>query len=253
MYGLYLFDVYISQLMLNKETYTDTGGSSLITKIVIINLPPMEVFEHSRSRKNDIHVFKFKGGQACHFSVLCEELVKIMKRLPLYIGVFRVNDEFPICSVRTYLSGCACDLNTLMIQNPKSFIFRGPFDLVDPGNSFAGQLGATITVTNMGRCMMAYYALVPDCFFFKTGPGEDEYKCNFKEKSNSSGQHRTMNLDADSPKSLVRGIVGVSPVAQYLARGSPPPQPPFEPLVDPRAARGRKKGKGKKGKKGKKK
>lgn len=38
-----------------------------------------------------------------------------------------------------------------MVEDPKPFMFRGPFELTDPGNSFAGQLGVDITITNMGR------------------------------------------------------------------------------------------------------
>ncbi|XP_031839564.1 uncharacterized protein LOC116430036 [Nomia melanderi] len=248
MYGFYVFDVYVSQLTLNKEMYADTGGATLVVKVVFINLPTAEVTERSRSRKNDIYAYEFKGGQSCHFSALSEELVKMMKKAPLHIGVFRVDDNFPVCGVRTYLTGCACDLNTLLVQNPESFIFRGPFDLVDSGNSFAGQLGATITVTNMGRCIMRHYALVPNSFLFKTESEENEYKCSFKEKSKSSGSHRTMNLDVDSPGSLLRDIIGISPIAGYLAHGCPPPQLSREPLVDPRAPQS-KKAKRKRGKK----
>lgn len=45
---------------------------------------------------------------------------------------------------------------------------------------------------------------------------------------------------------LIRDVSGIFPLARHLARGCPPPRPPREPLVDPRAAKGKKKKKGKK-------
>lgn len=111
MYGLYLLDVYVSQLMINKEAYTDTGGLTLVTKVVFINFPATEILERDRSVKDDIiYIYKFNGGQSFYFLMSCEEMVKKMKRLFLKIGVFRLDDNFPICSTQTRLSGCACDL-----------------------------------------------------------------------------------------------------------------------------------------------
>ncbi|XP_076623204.1 uncharacterized protein LOC143342824 [Colletes latitarsis] len=265
MFGLYLLDVYVTRLTLNKEVYVDTGGSPLVVKVVFVNFPAMEVAERKRSRKDDdIYIYEFKGGQCCHFSMMCDELVTKMKKVPLNIGVFRKDDNYPICNIRTHLSGCACDLGTHKIERPKSFRFRGPFDLVDSGNSFAGQLGVDITVTNIGRCMTRYYALVPNCFLFKTDPEGHEYRCNLKESSKISDEllygafgdnigkiaKFTQNLDLDSPGPLVMDIVGIAPAAGHLAAGSPPPREPLPPLVDPRMTRGRRRGKRrKKGKK----
>ncbi|XP_076299037.1 uncharacterized protein LOC143218035 [Lasioglossum baleicum] len=253
MYGLYLLDVFISELLLNNDAKGDVAGSSLTVKAVIIDLPVTEVAERKRFPKNDdVHVYRFTGGRTCHFSAPCEQLVKTMKRLPVHIGVFRVGDEFPICGIRTYLSGCACDLNTLNVYKKKSFMFRGPYDLADSGGSFAGQLDATITFTNLGKCITRCFALVNNAFIFKTDPEETEYKCSLKAKMNSSNGYRTTKADDDSPEklaALIRDVSGVSPLATYLARGCPPPRPPREPLVDPRAAKGKKKKGKKKGKK----
>ncbi|KOC64465.1 hypothetical protein WH47_01049 [Habropoda laboriosa] len=119
MFGLYLLDVYVAQLTLNKETYADTGGSTLVAKVYFVNFPATEVIERSRFVKDEkIYVFEFKSGQSFHFSMTCEELVKKMKRVPLKIGVFRVDDNFPICYIFTHLSGCACDL----VRNYSSII-----------------------------------------------------------------------------------------------------------------------------------
>ena len=41
------------------------------------------------------------------------------------------------------------------MENPTPFVFRGPFELVDTGNSFAGYLDLDVTVTNLGR----YYGI----------------------------------------------------------------------------------------------
>lgn len=111
--GLFLLDVYVSELILNKETYADTGGAPLVAKVVFIDFPAMEVSERDRFHKNDVNdiwVYEFNGGQTCQFSIPCLELVKRMKRVPLRIGIFRDKDHYPICCVRTHLSGCVCDL-----------------------------------------------------------------------------------------------------------------------------------------------
>ncbi|XP_076248672.1 uncharacterized protein LOC143188350 [Calliopsis andreniformis] len=267
MFALYHLDVYVTQLTLNKETYTDTGGASLLAKVVFLNFPVLEVTERSRYHKNevnDIYVFEFHGGQTFHFSMPCEELVKKMKKVPLNIGVFRIDDCFPICYVRTFLNGCACDLGTLRVEKPKPFVFRGPFDLVDPGNSFAGQMALEITITNMGRYVITHYALAPNCFLYKTEPDGEENLCTYKETSKemngingSFGLNLTnieetpKKLDMTSPGDVIRDIAGISPAAENLARGRPPPKPPREPLVDPSAEKKTKKGKKGKKKKGK--
>nr|XP_033183020.1 uncharacterized protein LOC117153259 [Bombus vancouverensis nearcticus] len=249
MYGLYLLDVYVSQLMINKEAYTDTGGSTLVTKVVFINFPATEILERDRSVKDDIiYIYKFNGGQSFHFLMSCEEMVKKMKRLLLKIGVFRLDDNFPICSTQTRLSGCACDLGKVCVEDPTPFVFSGPFELVDSGNSFAGYIDLDVTVINLGRSLVTPYALAPNCFVFKSHPQGPEYKCNAKELSKLSkgmsipvGDNlATMGnlmmdnlLDTAPPGNLMKDIVGISPVADYLALGSPPPKLPRPPLVDP--------------------
>ncbi|XP_071878795.1 uncharacterized protein [Bombus fervidus] len=265
MYGLYLLDVYVSQLMINKEAYADTGGSTLVTKVVFINFPATEILERDRSVKDDIiYIYKFNGGQSFHFLMPCEEMVKKMKRLFLKIGVFRLDDNFPICSTQTRLSGCACDLGKVCVEDPTPFVFSGPFELVDSGNSFAGYLDLDITVINLGRSLVTPYALAPNCFVFKSHPQGPEYKCNAKELSKLSkgmsipvgdnlaamGNLMMDNLlDTAPPGNLMKDIVGISPVADYLALGSPPPKLPRPPLVDPTLTTRKKKGKKKKGKK----
>ncbi|CAK9803931.1 hypothetical protein ANTPLA_LOCUS3873 [Anthophora plagiata] len=262
MFGLYLLDVYVTRLMLNKEVYTDTGGSTLVTKVIFINFPATEVIERSRSVKDEkIYVYEFKSGQSCHFSMTCEELVKKMKRIPLKIGVFRVDDNFPICYIYTHLTGCACDMGSLAVENPVPYVFRGPFELVDPGNNFAGHLDLDITVLNLGRSLVIPYALAPDCFVFKTEPEGQEFKCNIKDTSKLPGgneipfgenlpdfSNRIMDylLDTASPGNLIRDIAGISPVADKLALGSPPYKPPRPPLVDPTLDTRRKKRRGRK-------
>ncbi|XP_033325578.2 uncharacterized protein LOC117220044 [Megalopta genalis] len=250
MYGLYLLDIYVSELLLNKQVFTDVEGSELMVRVVVVDLPVAEIVQRKQFVKDEnVHVFQFSNGWTCHFSAVCEQLVKALKRMRVHFGIFRKGDNYPICSVRSYLTGCACDLNTLKVDKPKSFMFRGPFDLVDSGRSFAGQLDATITISNLGRCVSTCYALVPNAFIFKGGDEEVEYKGGLKAMS--PGEHRTMNLDVNTPEKLagvVRDFASISPMAGFLASGSPPPRPPREPLVDPRAVRSKKK-KGKKKKK----
>ncbi|XP_078040724.1 uncharacterized protein LOC144471969 [Augochlora pura] len=248
MYGLYLLDIYVSELLLNKEIYTDVAGSELMVRVAVIDLPVAEIVQREAFAKDDdVHVFQFSNGWTCHFSAVCEQLVKALKRLRVHFGIFRKGDNYPVCTVQSYLSGCACDLNTLKVKKPKSFMFRGPFDLIDSGGSFAGQLNATITISNLGRCVSTSYSLMPRAFIFKGGHEEVEYKGGFKGMS--SGEHRTMNFDVDTPEKLagvVKDITSISPLAGFLATGSPPPRPPREPLVDPRAVKSKKKGKKKK-------
>ncbi|XP_034174018.1 uncharacterized protein LOC117601425 [Osmia lignaria lignaria] len=262
MFGLYLLDVCVSQLQLNKEVYTDSTGSTLLTKVVFINFPVTEVKERKRTSKEDdkIYVYDFEAGQSIQFSMTCEELLKKMKKCPLWIGVFRMDDNFPICSLRTHLSGCACDLGSLLIENPAPFRFRGPFDLIDTGQNFAGRLGLEITIFNLGRCLLMRYALAPNCFLFKMEPDGTEYKCNFKDSSKlgmsvlpaDNFANREMIVDTSPAGNLIKDIAGISPVADHLGDGRPPPKPPRVPLFDPSQSKRKKKKKGKKKGKGKK-
>ena len=97
--------------MINKEVYKDTEGSKLVAKVVFINFPATEIVERNRYVKDEIiYVYEFNNGQSFHFSMSCEQLVRKMKRIFLNIGVFRVHDNFPICSAQSRASGCACDL-----------------------------------------------------------------------------------------------------------------------------------------------
>ena len=97
--------------MINKEVYKDTEGSKLVAKVVFINFPAAEIVERDRYVKDEIiYVYEFNSGQSFHFAMPCDELVKKMKRISLNIGIFRVDDNFPICSTQSRASGCACDL-----------------------------------------------------------------------------------------------------------------------------------------------
>lgn len=103
--------------MLNKDVYIDTSGAKLVVKVVFIDFPPTEVNERERSVKNEtIYVYGFKRGQSIHFSMLAEDLVAKMKKALLKIGIFKVNDTFPICHIFTHLSGCACDMVRIIIS-----------------------------------------------------------------------------------------------------------------------------------------
>ena len=120
MIGLYLLDIYVEQLMLNRDVYIDTNGAKLVVKVAFINFPPTEVNERERSLKNEtIYVYGFRCGQSIHFSMPTEELVNKMKKALLKIGIFKVNDTYPICHIFTHLSGCACD----MVRNFLSILY----------------------------------------------------------------------------------------------------------------------------------
>ncbi|XP_076763743.1 uncharacterized protein LOC143431114 [Xylocopa sonorina] len=258
MFALYLLDVYVTRLTLNKDVYADTGGSTLVVKVGFLNFPATEVVERDRRVKDEeLFVYEFERGQSCHFSMMSDQLVKTMKRVKLRIGVFRVDDGFPICHVHTYVNGCACDLGLVCISKPAPFVFKGPFDLVDPGNSFAGQLELVITVTNLGRSLVTPYGLAPNCFVFKNNSEGPEYKCNSKDSQRLSERMNILNgdnlasietvvmdklLDTAAPGNLMRDVAGISPVADRLALGSPPPKLPRPPLEDPTVVRRKRRG-----------
>ncbi|CAD1471277.1 unnamed protein product, partial [Heterotrigona itama] len=228
MYGLYICDICVSQLMINKEVYKDTEGSKLVAKVVFINLPATEIVERNRYVKDGIiYVYEFNNGQSFHFSMPCEQLVKKMKMISLNIGVFR---------------------GEIGVQGPTPFVFRGPFELVDAGNSFAGYLDLDVTVTNLGRSVVTPYALAPNCFVFKNHPDGPEYKCSTKELSKLPGRTNVLVgdnltamgnlvmdnlLDTAPHGNLMKDVAGISSVADHLALGSPPPKFPRPPLVDP--------------------
>ncbi|XP_017755514.1 PREDICTED: uncharacterized protein LOC108547476 [Eufriesea mexicana] len=245
--------------MLNKDVYTDTDGSTLVVKVMFINFPATQVPERGRFLKDEkIYVYEFKGGQSYHFSMPCEELVKKMKKAWLKVGVFKVDDNFPVCYVHTRLSGCACDMGTTCIETPNPYIFTGPFDLLDVGESFAGQLDLDIRVINLGRSLITSYVLAPNCFVFKNNLEGPEYKCSTKNPGKTGAnsgdnftnlENRVMDnlLDTGPAENLMTEIVGISPGADRLALGSPPPKLPLAPLIDPTVVPKRRKGK--KGKK----
>ncbi|XP_043795613.1 uncharacterized protein LOC122716519 [Apis laboriosa] len=244
MIGLYLLDIYVEQLMLNKDVYIDTNGAKLVVKVAFINFPPTEVNERERSLKNEtIYVYGFRCGQSIHFSMPTEELVNKMKKALLKIGIFKANDTFPICHIFTHLSGCACDMAKVAIKDPTPYVFRGPFELLDPGNNFAGQLDIDITVRNLGRALVTPYVLAPKCFVFKNEPDGPEFKCQASRMSggmdgsspppSAENTVREDLLDTGPAGNMMADVAAISPAAPRLALGSPPPKLPRPPLVDP--------------------
>lgn len=114
------------------------------------------------------------------------------------------------------------------------------------------------------RTIITPFALAENCFLFKNDPEEQEYKCNTKESTKSvpgsiiPHGDSSMNagefmidklLDTAPTGNLMKNVASISPAAERLALGSPPPKSPRPPLVDPTAIR---KKKGKKGKRRKK-
>ncbi|XP_017879485.1 uncharacterized protein LOC108624597 [Ceratina calcarata] len=268
MFGFYLLDVHVTSLRLNKEVYMDTGGAKLSVAVVFVDFPATEVRERERRfvEEEGIYVYKFRAGQSYHFSMGCGKLMNKMKRVKLKIGIFKPDERFPVCYVHTYLSGCACDMGSADVERPVPFVFRGPFELVDPGRSFAGSIDLEITLTNLGKSLVSWYALAPDCFIFKNDSTSqsDEYKCYARGKEASGSlivdddpsvvqRNRVKNelLESSSPGNLMATIAGISPTGDRLALGSPPPRLARPPLVDPTQLMRRRRKKG--GKKGRKK
>lgn len=164
------------------------------------------------------------------------------------------------------------------IKDPTPYVFRGPFELLDPGNNFAGQLDVDITVRNLGRylyrvvrprptllqltsrrALVTPYVLAPKCFVFKNEPDGPEFRCQSSRMGggtdggpSSPSVENTVRedlLDKGPAGNMMADVAAISPAAPRLALGSPPPKLPRPPLVDPTLV----KKKPKKGKKKKKK
>ena len=117
-------------------------------------------------------------------------------------------------------------------------------------------------IVTLFRSVVTPYALAPNCFVFKNHPDGPEYKCNMRELSKLPGRVNVLGdnlaamgnlvmdnlLDIAPHGNLMKDVAGISPVADQLALGSPPPKLPRPPLVDPTLVTRRKK-KGKKRKK----
>ena len=113
-------------------------------------------------------------------------------------------------------------------------------------------------IVTLFRSVVTPYVLAPNCFVFKSHRDGQEYKCNTKELSKLSRRtdvHSTNNLaamgnfvmdnllDTSLHGNLMKDVAGISPVADQLALGSPPPKLPRPPLVDPTLVTRKKKGK----------
>ncbi|KAG7212044.1 hypothetical protein KM043_011238 [Ampulex compressa] len=234
-FRLFFLEANVSKLVLTEDAYRDSGGAPLRVKISFLNFPTMEIMECNRVIEEDSFFFEFEAGQSRHFSMQPQDLFARMKKNPVSFGVFRAGDSFPICHVITPLSGCACDLGSMSIEESSPFTFKGPFDLLDPGGNFAGQLGIDVSVTNMGRFIITQYALARGYFVLKKDSKADELECRRKQSSltNLTSRGFRKGDGVDIVKNLMKDIAGISPVSERLSFGRPPPKPPLIPLVDP--------------------
>lgn len=171
------------------------------------------------------------------------------------------------------------------MKDPTPYVFKGPFELLDPGNNFAGQLDIDITVRNLGRytqflhslilpspfsptfypflgrrALVTPYVLAPKCFVFKNEPNGPEFRCQALRmgggmdaggpSSSPAAVENTVRedlLDRGPAGNMMADVAAISPVAPRLALGSPPPKLPRPPLIDPTLAKKKpKKGKTKK-------
>ncbi|XP_033215154.1 uncharacterized protein LOC117171708 isoform X2 [Belonocnema kinseyi] len=61
---------------------------------------------------------------------------------------------------------------------PQIFTIDGPFDLLDPGNSFSGRIYVNIALANYGRYVEARHFLQEKSFIFKNSLQEPEFECS---------------------------------------------------------------------------
>ncbi|XP_012349335.1 uncharacterized protein LOC105736957 [Apis florea] len=149
--------------------------------------------------------------------------------------------------------GCICiiekvnksygDAGKVPIKDPTPYVFRGPFELLDPGKNFAGQLELDITVRNLGRALVTPYVLAPKCFVFKNVAEGPEFRCQVSRMGGgvdggltAASVENTVRedlFDRGPAGNMMADVAAISPVAPRLALGSPPPKLPRPPLIDP--------------------
>lgn len=149
-------------------------------------------------------------------------------------------------------------------KDPTPYVFRGPFELLDPGKNFAGQLDLDITVRNLGRyffsqrkwmgwmekwkysfgrALVTPYVLAPKCFVFKNVAEGPEFRCQVSRMgggvdggltaANVENTVREDLFDRGPAGNMMADVAAISPAAPRLALGSPPPKLPRPPLIDP--------------------
>ncbi|XP_011644588.1 uncharacterized protein LOC105431838 [Pogonomyrmex barbatus] len=165
---IYLLEILIDKLTLTPEKIKDVGEYPIVIKIKLSDFP---VFEFTRDKtdvlKPDQDV-RFMIGKCCLFAKRPRDLVQGLRSSNLRIGVFRGDETYPIAETKLTLPGCLCD-QIAMISNdpesqPKPFVMKGGFNLIDPGENPSGTLHMELIVACLGRIFKTHYELHPKSF-----------------------------------------------------------------------------------------
>ena len=114
---IFLLDIFVSHLVLVSESLEQVGNKKIVVQINFNHFPPLMVSASNSTAKAlpDCKAdFLFYKGQIRYFSMQIEEMVKLMEKYPLKIGIYTDGDSVPMCEVRIPLNGYARNLVSFM-------------------------------------------------------------------------------------------------------------------------------------------
>lgn len=166
---IYLIEILIDKLTLTPVKIKDIGEHPIVIKIVFLDLPVFEFTCDSDATKRDHQEnVRFLIGKCCLFIKRPRDLVNELRSTKVRIGVFRAGDTYPTAETDLILPGCLCD-QIAMVGNdpgnqPKPFIVKGGFHLLDPGENPSGTLYMELVIACLGRVSKTNYELLPKSF-----------------------------------------------------------------------------------------
>ncbi|KAL6432485.1 hypothetical protein ACFW04_006814 [Cataglyphis niger] len=165
---MYLVEILIDKLTLTPVKIKDIGEHPIVIKIVFLDLPLFEFTRDYDASKRGQEDMRFLIGKCCLFIKRPRDLVHELRSTKVRIGVFRGGDTYPTAEADLTMSGCLCD-QIAMVDNepgnqPKPFIMKGGFHLLDPGEQPSGTLNMELIIVCLGRISKTNYELLPKSF-----------------------------------------------------------------------------------------
>ncbi|XP_011310070.1 uncharacterized protein [Fopius arisanus] len=175
---LYLLELTLESLHLTDEKVYECDKRPLLVKIKYLDLPIFVLsprdFDHLSPSGNETKNGStlFSSGRSCLFGKMPKSLVREMQTEDLKIGVFCVNETYPIAQAALRVSGCMCD-QIAMAGNDNDhlalpFTMGGEYGLVDPGENHSGIINLRVKLTCLGKYVTTHYQMRDNAFVFKS-------------------------------------------------------------------------------------